>query len=44
MCGIFSAISLGNPFDREDFNNFKKVTDLVSYRGPDAAGYKNISK
>ncbi len=42
MCGIFSAVSLGNPFERDDFNNFKKATDLVSYRGPDAAGYKTF--
>lgn len=42
MCGIFSAVSLNNPFDREDLINFKNATDLVSYRGPDAAGYKTF--
>lgn len=40
MCGIFAAISLDEPFNSVDFEHFVHSTDLVSYRGPDAAGYK----
>lgn len=40
MCGIFSAISLSDPFNTKDYNKFKEATDLVSYRGPDANGYR----
>jgi len=39
MCGIFGAIDFSGFFTDDDFNRFKKLTDLVSYRGPDASGY-----
>jgi asparagine synthase (glutamine-hydrolysing) len=40
MCGIFGAISSGRRFDEKDFAQFVRQTDMVSYRGPDAAGYR----
>jgi len=39
MCGIFGAVSLNGYFERKDYDQFVKLTDLVSYRGPDAADY-----
>lgn len=42
MCGIFGAISLGSYFTPQNYNSFIKATDLVSYRGPDASGYKTF--
>ena len=42
MCGIFSAINLRTRFNSNDIGRFKKSTDIVSYRGPDAAGYLRI--
>ena len=40
MCGIFCAVSLGEPYTHREYNVFKTATDLVSHRGPDAFGYK----
>jgi asparagine synthase (glutamine-hydrolysing) len=40
MCGIFGAIALDGFFDKNDFEKFSKLTDIVSYRGPDAFDYK----
>jgi len=40
MCGIFGAIDLEGYFSTPDYDEFVALTDLVSYRGPDAAGYK----
>lgn len=40
MCGIFAALSLKEPFNQSDFKVFKDATDLVTHRGPDAAGYR----
>ncbi|WP_337864985.1 asparagine synthase (glutamine-hydrolyzing) [Ignavibacterium sp.] len=43
MCGIFGAISFSDNFSVKDFNRFKELTDLVSYRGPDASAYKGFN-
>lgn len=43
MCGIFGAISFSENFNANDLAQFKKLTDLVSYRGPDASDYKGFS-
>lgn len=40
MCGIFGAISFAEKFNQKDYNRFVELTDLVSYRGPDASDYK----
>lgn len=40
MCGIFGAVSLAEKFDQKNFNKFVELTDLVTYRGPDASDYK----
>lgn len=42
MCGIFGAIDFENTFDKKDFLKFCNLTDLVYYRGPDAADYKGF--
>lgn len=42
MCGIFGAVDLEGFFSPSDYNQFVKLTDLVSYRGPDAAGYRSL--
>ncbi|AFH49783.1 Glutamine-hydrolyzing asparagine synthase [Ignavibacterium album JCM 16511] len=42
MCGIFGALSLTDKFDEKDFSKFVKLTDIVSYRGPDASDYKSF--
>lgn len=39
MCGIFGAARFGGIFDATDHRSFLASTDLVSYRGPDDAGY-----
>ena len=39
MCGIFGAINLDSYFNDNDYKEFINLTDLVSYRGPDASGY-----
>ena len=39
MCGIFGAVSLNGPFDESAFHTFVRLTDMVSYRGPDDSGY-----
>lgn len=43
MCGIFGAINFRGFFGEKDYGCFVKQTDLVSYRGPDASGYKTIN-
>lgn len=43
MCGIFGAIDLENKFNKNDFVKFCNLTDLVSYRGPDASNYKSYN-
>lgn len=43
MCGIFGAIDLENRFNKNDFEKFCALTDLVSYRGPDAFDYKSFN-
>lgn len=43
MCGIFGAISFSENFNANDFAQFKKLTDLVLYRGPDASDYKGFN-
>ncbi len=40
MCGIFGAISLNGFFNEADHGKFTGLTDMVSYRGPDASGYE----
>jgi asparagine synthase (glutamine-hydrolysing) len=42
MCGIFGAVDVEGFFSPEDFARFVELTDLVSYRGPDASGYKGL--
>jgi asparagine synthase (glutamine-hydrolysing) len=39
MCGLFAAVNLEHSFGRKEYNLFITLTDLVSYRGPDNAGY-----
>lgn len=39
MCGIFGAINTQSFFNSENYVNFVKATDIISYRGPDSAGY-----
>src|SRR5215471_5959972 len=39
MCGIFGALTLTSPFGSADYNRFAELTDLVHYRGPNAAGH-----
>jgi asparagine synthase (glutamine-hydrolysing) len=40
VCGFFGAIRFEGYFGREDYDKFLRLTDLVSYRGPDASGYR----
>ena len=40
MCGFFGAIRFDGYFGREDYDKFRRLTDLVSYRGPDASGHR----
>ncbi|MCS7053695.1 MAG: asparagine synthase (glutamine-hydrolyzing) [Ignavibacterium sp.] len=42
MCGIFGAVSFDIPFNKKDFEKFCVLTDMISYRGPDASGYKGF--
>ncbi len=39
MCGIFGAVNTRGYFESRDFDRFVRMTDVVSQRGPDAAGY-----
>jgi asparagine synthase (glutamine-hydrolysing) len=39
MCGIFGAISFKEKFNISNWHQFKELSDLVSYRGPDGSGY-----
>lgn len=39
MCGIFGALKFSGYFNDKDYRKFIELTDLVSYRGPDAKGY-----
>jgi asparagine synthase (glutamine-hydrolysing) len=39
MCGIFGAISFKEKFNESNWHQFKELSDLVSYRGPDGSGY-----
>jgi asparagine synthase (glutamine-hydrolysing) len=39
MCGIFGAIDTRGCFGAELYSQFRRLTDCVSYRGPDDAGY-----
>jgi len=43
MCGIFGAINLDGFFNNKDYKLFVHLTDLVSYRGPDASGYLAVN-
>ncbi len=40
MCGFFGAIRFEGYFGRDDYDKFLRLTDMVSYRGPDASGYR----
>lgn len=40
MCGIFGAADVQGFFLPSDYEKFVCLTDAVSYRGPDSAGYK----
>ncbi|GAB5045787.1 asparagine synthase (glutamine-hydrolyzing) [Thermodesulfovibrio sp. TK110] len=46
MCGIFGCINLNGFFTKEDYHRFIHLTEMVSYRGPNASGYVilNIKK
>jgi asparagine synthase (glutamine-hydrolysing) len=39
MCGIFGAIRFNGTFNEANWHQFKELTDLVTYRGPDGSGY-----
>src|SRR5712692_7955051 len=39
MCGIFGAVRLRGLFEPASFAPFVRLTDVVSYRGPDDSGY-----
>jgi len=39
MCGIFGALRLKGNFNEENWHQFKNLTDMVEYRGPDGSGY-----
>jgi asparagine synthase (glutamine-hydrolysing) len=39
MCGIFGAIQTNGKFDPDQRRQFRKLTDMVAYRGPDDSGY-----
>lgn len=43
MCGIFGAINFNGYFNKNEYERFVKLTDLVSYRGPNAFGCKALS-
>lgn len=43
MCGIFGAVNINGNFKSDDWKRFIDLTDLVSYRGPDASGYLAIN-
>ena len=43
MCGIFGSIRFGGMFQSEEFNRFVLLTDMISYRGPDDAGYIGLN-
>lgn len=42
MCGIFGALTINGRFTKEQFSQFVSLTDMVRYRGPDAAGYRSF--
>jgi len=39
MCGIFGAINFNGYFNDSEIKQFKKLTNLVTYRGPDNYGF-----
>src|SRR2546429_5197921 len=43
MCGIFGAIRKEGFYEREAFERFQGLTDLVRYRGPDDSGYLGLN-
>ena len=43
MCGIFGALRLKGSFGEENWYQFKELTDMISYRGPDGSGYYSIN-
>ena len=43
MCGIFGAIRRGGFHEPGAFEQFKELTDMVSYRGPDDYGYLGLN-
>jgi asparagine synthase (glutamine-hydrolysing) len=43
MCGIFGAVRREGFYEREAFERFQGLTDLVRYRGPDDSGYLTLS-
>ena len=42
MCGIFGAVNLTSYFNKKDYLQYVSLTDLVSYRGPNAFSYAGI--
>lgn len=43
MCGIFGAVNLNRFFNKDAFQQFVELTNLVGYRGPDASGYHALN-
>lgn len=43
MCGIFGAVNFTSYFNNNDYLKYISLTDLVSYRGPDASSYVGIN-
>ena len=43
MCGIFCAVNINSNFRSSEYNQFIKLTDIVSHRGPDSANYSAIN-
>lgn len=44
MCGIFGALSFDKYFNHSDWDKFIDLTNLVSYRGPNASGNITVNK
>lgn len=42
MCGIFGAVRLKGVFTEENWYQFKELTNMISYRGPDGSGFYGI--
>src|SRR3989304_5372278 len=43
MCGIFAAVNVNELFEVEDLRDFKRLTKITNYRGPDSYGTITIN-